>query len=67
MAMTTFNVDERMEQSLEELKKHFGASSKAEVIRKAIALLKVVTDSEDADGSITIQKKDGKEQKLIIR
>jgi len=66
MAMTTFNVDERMEQSLEELKKHFGASSKAEVIRKAIALLKVVTESENADGSITIQK-DGKEQKLIIK
>ena len=66
MAMTTFNLDERMEQSLEELKKHFGASSKAEVIRKAIALLKVVTESENADGSITIQK-DGKEQKLIIK
>jgi hypothetical protein len=66
MAMTTFNVDERMEQSLEELKKHLGASSKAEVIRKAIALLKVVTESENPDGSITIQK-DGKEQKLIIK
>jgi hypothetical protein len=58
MAQTSFNVDERMAQSLEELKRHLGASSKAEVIKKAIALLKVATESEAPDGTITIRKGD---------
>jgi hypothetical protein len=66
MAVTTFNVDEKMEQSLEDLKKYLGATSKAEVIRRAVALLKVLSESEEFDGSITIQKA-GKPQKLIIK
>ena len=66
MAVTTFNIDEKMGQTLEELKEHFGASSKAEVLRKAVALLKIATDSEAADGSITIRKNDV-DQKIIIK
>ena len=66
MAVTTFNIDEKMGQSLEDLKEHFGASSKAEVLRKAVALLKIAMESEAADGSITIRK-DNVDQKIIIR
>ena len=66
MAVTTFNIDEKMRQTLEELKEHFGASSKAEVLRKAVALLKIATESEAADGSITIRKNDV-DQKIIIK
>lgn len=66
MAVTTFNIDEKMGQELEELKEHFGASSKAEVLRKAIALLKIATESEAADGSIIIRK-DDVDQKIIIK
>ncbi len=66
MAVTTFNIDEKMGQTLEELKEHFGASSKAEVLRKAVALLKIATESEAADGSITIRKNDV-DQKIIIK
>ena len=66
MAVTTFNIDEKMGQSLEDLKEHFGASSKAEVLRKAVALLKIAIESEAADGSITIRK-DNVDQKIIIR
>jgi hypothetical protein len=51
---------------IEELKDHFGASSKAEVLRKAVALLKIATESEAADGSIIIRK-DGVDQKIIIK
>jgi hypothetical protein len=66
MAVTTFNIDEKMGQSLDELKEHFGASSKAEVLRKAVALLKIAAESEAADGSITIRK-DDTDQKIIIK
>ena len=66
MAVTTFNIDEKMGQSLEDLKEHFGASSKAEVLRKAVALLKIAMESEAADGSITIRK-DNVDQRIIIR
>ena len=66
MAVTTFNIDEKMAQSLEDLKEHFGASSKAEVLRKAVALLKIAMESEAADGSITIRK-DNVDQKIIIK
>ena len=66
MAVTSFNIDEKMGQSLEDLKEHFGASSKAEVLRKAVALLKIAMESEAADGSITIRK-DNVDQKIIIK
>lgn len=66
MAVTTFNIDEKMGQALEELKEHFGASSKAEVLRKAVALLKIAQESEAADGSIIIRK-DNADQKIIIK
>jgi len=66
MAVTTFNFDEKTGQVLEDLKVHFGASSKAEVLRKAIALLNVATEYEAADGSITIRK-DDVDQKIIIK
>ena len=66
MAVTTFNIDQKMEKTLEELKEHFGATSKAEVLRKAVALLKIAAESEAADGSIIIRK-DGEEQKVLIK
>jgi hypothetical protein len=55
MAATTFNVDDKMDATLESLKKHYGAASKAEIFRKAIGLLKVAQDHEQADGSIVIK------------
>jgi hypothetical protein len=66
MPVTTFNIDDRMGQALEELKDHFGASSKAEVLRKAVALLKIASESEADDGSITIRK-NNLDQKIIIK
>lgn len=66
MPVTTFNIDEKMGKTLEELQVHFGASSKAEVLRKAVALLKIAKESEAADGSITIRK-DDEDQKIIIK
>ena len=66
MPLTTINFDARTDQTIEELKAHFGASSKAEVVRKAIAFLNVVKDAEESDGSVII-KKQGSEVRLIVK
>jgi hypothetical protein len=66
MAVTSFNVDAKVDAMLENLKIHYGASSKAEVLRKAIALLNVASQSEQPDGSLIIRN--GKEDvKVIVR
>lgn len=67
MAMTSFNVDPKMDSALEALKTHYGASSKAEIIRKAVALLKVVQENEQNDGSIVIRTPQNKEMKVLVR
>ena len=66
MPVTSFNIDEKMGQELDQLKTHLNASSKAEVLRKAVALLKIATESEAADGSIIIRKNDV-DQKIILK
>jgi hypothetical protein len=66
MAVTTFNVDEKMDATLESLKEHYGATSKAEILRKAVALLKVAQESEQSDGSLVIRKGD-QDVKVLVR
>ena len=66
MPLTSFNIDDRTDRTLEDLKSHFGASSKAEVVRKAIALLNVVKDAEQPDGSVIIRK-DGGDVRVIVK
>lgn len=66
MPLTSFNIDRKTDRTLEELKSHFGASSKAEVVRKAIAFLNVAKDAEQADGSVVI-KKNGAEFRVIVK
>ncbi|WP_031407496.1 hypothetical protein [Thiomonas sp. FB-Cd] len=66
MAVTTFNVDPKLDQTLEALKTHYHASSKAEILRKAVALLNVASRSEQEDGSVIIRQ-DGQDVKIILR
>jgi preprotein translocase subunit YajC len=55
----TFAVDEATEQTLEKLKVALGKTSRAEVLRKAIALLEVATEAEDEGGSLATLDEDG--------
>jgi hypothetical protein len=66
MATTSFNIDSKLDQTLEDLKSHYGAASKAEVLRKAIALLNVVSRNENEDGSVTIRH-ENQDVKVILR
>ena len=47
--VTSIKFDDKTADLLEELKEHYGASSKAEVIRKSVALLSLAA-SADGDG-----------------
>jgi len=67
MTVTSFNIDPKLDQTLEDLKKHYGAASKAEVLRKAIALLKVVRENEQPDGSVLIRTTQNRDMKILVR
>ena len=66
MSNLTLNLDEQAEDSINKLRKHYGASSKAEVIRKAIALLQIAAKVESTHGEL-IAKKGDKETRIIVR
>jgi hypothetical protein len=50
------DIDEKTDQTLENLRRHYGAASKAAVLRKAIALLNVAKRYEQLDGSLIIRQ-----------
>ncbi|WP_353179918.1 ribbon-helix-helix protein, CopG family [Delftia acidovorans] len=60
---TTFKFDEKLTQTLDELKTATGASSKAEIVRRAIALLKVVQEATQDGNEVVIRSTDGKDQR----
>lgn len=66
MANLTLNLDKSMEKEIEALKKHYHATSKAEVIRKSLALLKIASQVDETQGELIARKGD-KESKIIIR
>ncbi|MGM9482789.1 hypothetical protein ACS5PN_16465 [Roseateles sp. NT4] len=67
MAITTYNVDRKLDQTLEDLRRHYGAASKAEVLRKAVAILKLAQEHERADGSLWIRGVGVRTVRVIMR
>lgn len=66
MSNLTLNLDERATKSLEDLRTHYGATSKAEIIRKALALLQIAARVEDEKGQLIARKAD-KETEIVVR
>jgi hypothetical protein len=66
MSNLTLNLDEKAEKSINKLREHYGASSKAEVIRKALALLQVAAEIDSTNGEL-VARKNNKETKIIVR
>ncbi len=54
MAVTTFEVDERTLQTIQELKEAFGVKTNAAVIRKSLALARIAARRADADHTIDL-------------
>jgi hypothetical protein len=65
MATTTIKFDEQTEKLFEELKRDFGATSKAEVIRRALALLEVARQAKKTGREISVTS-EGKIEKSVI-
>lgn len=67
MAATSFNIDQKTDQTLENLRRHYQVSSKAEVLRKAIALLNIARRNEHTDGTIVMRQQNGEDLKVLVR
>lgn len=69
--LTTFKFDEQLTKTLDDLKASSSASSKAEVVRRAITLLKVVQDAAERGEKLVLRQEDAdgntvKEREIII-
>jgi len=59
-------VSEEFDATLELLKNRMGKTSKAEVIRSAITLLKYAKDQEDQGGQLAIAKEGDIDKEIVI-
>lgn len=66
MSNLTLNLDKKAEKSINDLREHYGATSKAEIIRKALALLQVAAEIDVNKGEL-LARKNNKETKIIVR
>jgi hypothetical protein len=62
---TTFKFNRQTLAIIDQLKKEFGASSKAEVIRKALALLELARQARENGGTIAVVDTDGTHHKIL--
>lgn len=56
--LSTFKFDEQLTATIEELKNSTSATSKAEIVRRAITLLKVVQDAKEKGEKIVLRTED---------
>ena len=64
---TSSAIDSKLDSKLKFLKKHFGRTSKSEVLLKVIALVDVAAGHENDDGTLTIFQNNKKETTVILR
>lgn len=62
----TMSVDDKMAKVLDELKQDFSRPSRAEVIRLAVALLKIAMDARNSDRKLCIIDSEGKILETIL-
>jgi len=65
--VTRFDIDGKTDKTLEQLVAHYGARSKAAVLRKAIALLCVAKRCESPEGTLTLRGRDGRDIAISLR
>jgi hypothetical protein len=61
---TSFNFDERLMHTLEGLRVHYGCATRADVLRKAVALLKIASESDN--DIVFLIKSNGKKEAIKI-
>ncbi len=63
----TFKTDTRTIAMIEELKEHFNASSRAEVLRKALALLELAREAEEQDREMAVVDSKDTIRRILLR
>lgn len=59
-SLSTFRFDEQLTKTIDELKNSSTATSKAEIVRRAITLLKLVQDATDKGEKLVLRREDEK-------
>ena len=66
MSELALELDTRAQESIKDLMNHYRVDSRAEIISKAIAVLKIVSHVEKTDGEL-FARKGNHETKIIVR
>ena len=67
MPQTSFEIDEKTAHALESLRKVYGVSSNAAVLKRALALALLTSKYADEDHNIHLLSRDGdKEREVVI-
>ena len=64
--VTSFALDAKGREALEELRETLHASSNAAVIRRALTLLQLAARTTNKGGQVILREKDGKEREIIM-
>lgn len=62
----TVGIDERMDKTIDELKEAFGKTSRADVFRMGIALLKIAAEAKDHNMKLTVSDENDVVKKEIV-
>ena len=62
----TVGIDETLDRTIDELKEKFGKTSRADVLRMGIALLKVAADARDRQLKLTVSDQNDVVRKEIV-
>jgi metal-responsive CopG/Arc/MetJ family transcriptional regulator len=62
----TVGIDEALDRTIDELKEKFGKTSRADVFRMGIALLKVAADARDKQLKLTVSDENDVVKKEIV-
>ena len=65
--MSEYICNNKATSAIDRLKSHYGLSSRAEVLRRALTLLNVAKENEQEDGSSVIFNKTQQPTRVIIR
>jgi len=64
--VTTFALDPKSREALEELRETLNASSNAEVMRRALTLLRLAARTASEDGRVILRDKNGNDRDVIM-
>jgi hypothetical protein len=64
--VTTFTLDEQSRDAIEELRRTIGATSQAEVMRRALRLLREAARTSAAGGKILLRGPDKSEREVLL-